>query len=65
LLPAEELGGALRVCLGADALEGCMRGIELGDRSVLVAAPAEREREQDASLRSSNGAPTSRHSSRA
>src|SRR5436190_7749077 len=35
LLPAEELRSALRVCPRPDALEGCVSGIELGDRGVL------------------------------
>src|SRR5262249_12209318 len=50
LLPAEELRGTLGVGLRADPLEGRVRSVEFGDRSVLVAAPAECEPEEDARL---------------
>src|SRR5215208_5615561 len=49
-LTTEELSGTLCVSSRADALERCMRGVELGDRGVLVAASAERDPEQDPSL---------------
>src|SRR5215207_965181 len=46
LLPAEELSGSLRVAPGADPLERSQSGLELLLGGVLVALPAEGEREQ-------------------